>query len=239
MKTALSLTLGACLCLLSLATPAVIKINAYIGVSYPHYNYSPITMSGAITTLKDDINDATIMPGLGIGYAYIFQGEGILNKIFHDATISIDYYNERSKDNGQVLTNGTPNADYSMTFNTNRLMLNTEVGFDFPLSGLIPYLQAAVGPAQTISNYSQTANTDSGATFYLPKQTQTKLAWSLGVGCDATLSKHVHLGLGYLYTHFGHANLSTSGNGNPIDQPLSMRVYSNTALFNLMFLIGN
>src|SRR3990167_5278570 len=77
-----------------------------------------------------------------------------------------------------------------------------------------PYISVGVGASFNTMGHFNTSTTETGSINLAPtfnSNTHRAFSYSLGLGMDTTVSKHVRIGLGYQFTDLGSASLANGG----------------------------
>ncbi len=215
------------------AVPAGTQINIIGGLSRTMAKTNMVAIStNERDLLKQDDNYNTFR---GIGLSYVFKDKDALPKwlpsIIKSVSLGFDYVNFNAKSTGHVLLYGIgelSNYHYTLRLNTNRLMLKSQWALPKILKSLTPYVRVSAGLSNMNFYYIEDPKEGEGTIdgdLQLEKKESTRFVYSLGAGVIKSITPHVDIQLGYLYTHFNSTKSSIKSSDlwliNPIKAQLS------------------
>jgi opacity protein-like surface antigen len=212
--SALGLLLILILSPVAYAIPANLDVSAAVGPSWYDTNNSHMQVTS-------DENDTMRVSGasgaatyrVGMGY-HFFATQLATRKFINDFLVQLNYYHGNTTINGQVMEFGSDccvNYGFKAPVTSDRLMVDVKPSL-FTVWHISPYVVAGAGVTWNQMSLSESPY---GALFApgtvkLPNDTDQNVAYDLGVGIRADISKNLSASIEYLSTHLGNAEPSSS-----------------------------
>ena len=186
-----------------------------LGVQVPAGDVSHAGTNSANTPTYD--LDESAVGGLAVGY--------FINDMFR-VEAEARFRNQEPEGGYLAGKNGRASESFNMggDVDTTTVMANLIYQFSNSTS-FTPYLKGGIGLAYSDVN----ANLDIQPTFTMfgltdrwqyPDNDETNFAWSIGLGCDYSLTDNILVGLEYQYIDMGDISTGVDINGDRIDYDL-------------------
>lgn len=193
---------------------------------------------------QNSYTNTNTKPTMEFADAGIFVGvESALNDRLRAQLGVSGYADSQLKIQGRVWQFGLPQFEtlaYSYKVQHKRAMLEGKFLTSFRGYRMLhPYVSWGLGAAfNKASNYQETPLI-LGAIPTLPfsNNTQTSLAWGLGLGVDYSINRHVRFGAGYQFADLGSVSLGPTLAATTRQTLSFAHLYSNQLRFQLMFVM--
>jgi opacity protein-like surface antigen len=211
------LTIGLIMSLSAFAWEPIVGVRA--GVNWIDVSQNDVnTVGKGDDRYKRDTNETNVGWGAFAGAEW-----EVADEWFVQAGLSYDLF-DRTNIDGDITLWGEPDQH---EFDYQYKLLHQRANAEFKLlkewRRWYPYLTGALGIAwNKTSDYKETSHDPyAPASDYLEGETSTQFTWSVGAGVERELTDNWRVGLGYLYTDAGSAELKSKVTGDTLEQKFS------------------
>lgn len=208
-----------------------------------HIHFAPDNSEVDSLHEKDNGNDFVG----GLGYAYnilpwfvAYHDKDLTHSALQRVWVGLDLLFMDTTESGDVYVGMDPALNdyhFKLEEETVRLMVNSEVDFNFPLKNVFPFVQASAGGAKIDASYKDTPqNGVVGGGINMGERTNYNFVYSLGGGVKYMVNPHFQVSASYLYTDFGIVKTNQESHGISLLAPIKDHLYTNSAFFNFSYL---
>lgn len=198
-------------------------ISLATGPTWTHASNGYIQVS-PIETDTDLVLHTTKSAAYRLGVGYHFFTDQLANRqFFNDLFVQLNWYRNSATIQGVVWDQGSPNAEnqsFRAPLTSSRLMLDVKPSL-FTYQDISFYPIAGLGIAWNQISYTEEAIQTDWSTAQLSQATNKNLAYDLGFGFNAPLTKNLNASLEYISTHLGRVapNSDSSGTQSVMSAP--------------------
>jgi len=196
--------------LFSMVTQAGIYVSAHTGASFGIESHSYILDAGNNRDdLKDAYNPTATIYGFGAGWA--FNTKWLQKALIHQFRLGIDASwrsNRRMRGDYHTAGEATPSAYFEMNVKSQRTFLVAEADL-FNFKHFHPFLSVGVGQARNTTGPLGVGNNGKAITSNLHGDTNTYVAYLVGLGLGYQFNRYWNLYASYHYVNAGYVKPNT------------------------------
>ena len=217
------------------------QLSGYLGATASTIDNSALYNQYIVSVPQSPHNQRTdVTWGAGLAYRFLVPPATTSANVLHDLSLGWDLYTFQTGQEGPNWLTQFPRFNeytYSTTITSLRFIVDSEWTFKPLFHYIFPFVEGGLGFSSNTLGYNASYAPQTDAEYnILNKGSQYAFAYTAGAGIKVLLNPKLQLSLRYLYTNLGRAVI-TQAVHLPLPAPLSMSLYTQSALVGLTYLL--